>query len=64
MLEGFHPVYLCQYLQSALQLSSPKFAPVSSVNTISLNDGKSVNTTYEPTNFSLLHHMLKMTVII
>ncbi|KVH89565.1 hypothetical protein Ccrd_008447 [Cynara cardunculus var. scolymus] len=38
---------------SALNLSSPKFAPLSPVHTNSLNDEKSVNTKAEPTNFSL-----------
>ncbi|XP_076948805.1 protein MOR1-like [Bidens hawaiensis] len=38
---------------SAMNLPSPKFAPLSPVHTNSLNDGKSVNTKAEPTNFSL-----------
>ncbi|KAJ9565978.1 hypothetical protein OSB04_001944 [Centaurea solstitialis] len=38
---------------SALDLSSPRFAPLSPVHTNSLNDEKSVNTKAEPTNFSL-----------
>lgn len=38
---------------SSLNLSSPKFAPLSPVHTNSLNDGKSVNTKNEPTSFSL-----------
>ncbi|KAL8235581.1 hypothetical protein R6Q59_016662 [Mikania micrantha] len=38
---------------SALNLSSPKFGPLSPVHTNSLNDGKSVNTKTDPSNFSL-----------
>ncbi|KAI3741132.1 hypothetical protein L1987_58799 [Smallanthus sonchifolius] len=38
---------------SALNLSSPKFGPLSPVHTNSLNDGKSVNTKTDPTSFSL-----------
>ncbi|XP_022036003.1 protein MOR1 [Helianthus annuus] len=38
---------------SALNLPSPKFAPLSPVHTNSLNDGKSVNTKMDPTSFSL-----------
>ncbi|KAL8192496.1 hypothetical protein R6Q57_027681 [Mikania cordata] len=38
---------------SALNLSSPKFGPLSPVHTNSLNDGKSVNTKIDPSNFSL-----------
>ncbi|PWA59320.1 ARM repeat superfamily protein [Artemisia annua] len=38
---------------SALNLPSPKYAPLSPVHTNSLNDGKSVNTKSDPTNFSL-----------
>uniref|UniRef100_A0A5B7AKF7 Protein MOR1 n=1 Tax=Davidia involucrata TaxID=16924 RepID=A0A5B7AKF7_DAVIN len=38
---------------AALDLSSPKFAPLSPVNTNPLNDAKSLNTKVEPANFSL-----------
>lgn len=38
---------------SALNLSSPRFAPLSLVHTNSLNDANSVNTRVDPTNFSL-----------
>ncbi|GMP72555.1 hypothetical protein CsSME_00030538 [Camellia sinensis var. sinensis] len=38
---------------AAINLSSPKFAPLSPVLTNSLSDAKSLNTKVEPTNFSL-----------
>nr|XP_043618716.1 protein MOR1 isoform X2 [Erigeron canadensis] len=38
---------------SALNLSSPKFAPLSPVHTNSLDDGKSINTINKPTSFNL-----------
>lgn len=38
---------------AALNISSPKFAPMSPVHTNPLNEAKSVNTQGEPTNFSL-----------
>lgn len=38
---------------AALNLSSPKFAPLSPVHTNTLNDAKSVHSKVEPTNFSL-----------
>ncbi|KAM7525117.1 hypothetical protein LguiA_015019 [Lonicera macranthoides] len=38
---------------AALNLSSPKFAPMSPEHTNPLNEAKSVNTQLEPTNFSL-----------
>ncbi|KAG9155040.1 hypothetical protein Leryth_019560 [Lithospermum erythrorhizon] len=38
---------------SSLNLSSPKFAPLSPVNTSPLNDSKTINSKSEPTNFSL-----------
>lgn len=38
---------------TSLNLSSPKFAPLSPVHTNQLNDAKSTNTKLEPTNFSL-----------
>ncbi|CAK9152494.1 unnamed protein product [Ilex paraguariensis] len=38
---------------AAINFSSPKFAPLSPVNTNPLNDAKSVNFKVEPTNFSL-----------
>lgn len=38
---------------SALDLSSPKFGPLSPVNTNPSNDTKSVNSKVEPTHFSL-----------
>ncbi|KAL3522236.1 hypothetical protein ACH5RR_015070, partial [Cinchona calisaya] len=38
---------------ATLNLSSPKFGPLSPVNTNPLSDAKSMNTKMEPTNFSL-----------
>lgn len=38
---------------AALNLSSPKFGPLSPVNTNPLGDTKSINTKVEPTSFSL-----------
>lgn len=38
---------------AALNLSSPKFGPLSPVNTNPLGDAKSINTKVEPTSFSL-----------
>lgn len=38
---------------SSLNLSSPKFAPLSPVHTNTLNEAKSVNSKVEPTSFSL-----------
>lgn len=38
---------------AVLNVSSPKFAPLSPVHTNSLGDAKSLNVKAEPTNFSL-----------
>ena len=38
---------------SSLSLSSPKFAPLSPLQTNSLHDSKSLNVKAEPTNFNL-----------